>query len=93
MQTVVNVIGHGLPVEEAVTRARVHLDEPVVQCEGGDDVDHSALDELERLGFELVRWRNRNVFFGGVSAVEVRPGGALAAAGDPRRGGHGVVVA
>ena len=93
MQTVVNVIGHGLPVEEAVTRARVHLDEPVVQCEGGEDVDRSALDELERLGFELVRWRDRNVFFGGVSAVEVCAGGFLAAAGDPRRGGHGVVVA
>jgi gamma-glutamyltranspeptidase/glutathione hydrolase len=93
MQTVVNVIGHGLSVEEAVTRARVHLDEPIVQCEGGKDVDQAALDGLDRLGYELVRWRDRNLFFGGVSAVEVRSGGDLAAAGDPRRGGHGVVVA
>ncbi|MGA9761015.1 MAG: gamma-glutamyltransferase [Gaiellaceae bacterium] len=93
MQTVVNVIGHGLPVEEAVTRARVHLDEPIVQCEGGEDVDLATLDALGRLGYELVRWRDRNLFFGGVSAVEVRSGGALAAAGDPRRGGHGLVVA
>jgi gamma-glutamyltranspeptidase/glutathione hydrolase len=93
MQTVVNVIGHGLSVEEAVTRARVHLDEPVVQCEGGEDVDPEVLDGLEQLGYKIVRWRDRNVFFGGVQAVEVRSGGALAAAGDPRRGGHGVVVA
>ncbi len=93
MQTVANVIGHGLPVEEAVTRARVHLDEPIVQCEGGEDVDSFALDGLERLGYEIVRWRDLNVFFGGVQAVEVRPDGTLAAAGDPRRGGHGVVVA
>jgi gamma-glutamyltranspeptidase/glutathione hydrolase len=93
MQTVVNVIGHGLPVEEAVTRARVHLDEPVVQCEGGDDLDLAVLDRLEALGYEIARWHGRNLFFGGVSAVEVRAGGALAAAGDPRRGGHGVVVA
>jgi gamma-glutamyltranspeptidase/glutathione hydrolase len=93
MQTVVNVIGHGLPVEEAVNRARVHLDEPIVQCEGGKDVDREALDRLDQLGYELVRWRDRNLFFGGVSAVEVRPDGTLAAAGDPRRGGHGVVVA
>jgi len=93
MQTVLNVIGHGLPVEEAVTRARVHLDEPIVQCEGGEDVDRSALEGLERLGYELVRWRDRNLFFGGVSAVEVCTDGTLAAAGDPRRGGHGVVVA
>ena len=31
-------------------------------------------------------------YFGGVSAVERLPGGELAAAGDPRRGGHGIVV-
>jgi gamma-glutamyltranspeptidase / glutathione hydrolase len=92
MQTVANVIGQGLPVEEAVTRARVHLDEPIVQCEGGADVDPTALDGLERLGYEIVRWRDLNVFFGGVQAVEVRPDGSLAAAGDPRRGGHGIVV-
>jgi len=92
MQTVVNVIGQGLPVEEAVTRARVHLDEPIVQCEGGADVDSAALDGLERLGYEIARWRDLNVFFGGVQAVEVRSDGTLAAAGDPRRGGHGIVV-
>lgn len=93
MQTVTNVIGHGLPVEEAVTRPRVHLDESVVQCEGGDGVDHTALDELEQMGYEIVRWRRRNLFFGGVSAVELRSDGDLAGAGDPRRGGHGLVVA
>jgi len=93
MQTVANVIGHGLPVEEAVTRSRVHLDEPVVQCEGGEGIDRAALEGLERLGYELVRWRDLNLFFGGVQAVEVRADGTLAAAGDPRRGGHGVVVA
>jgi gamma-glutamyltranspeptidase/glutathione hydrolase len=93
MQTVVNVAGHGLTVEEAVTRPRVHLDEPLVQCEGGDDVDSTTLDRLGALGYELARWRSRNLFFGGVSAVELRPDGDLAAAGDPRRGGHGLVVA
>jgi gamma-glutamyltranspeptidase / glutathione hydrolase len=93
MQTVVNVIGHGLPVEEAVTRARVHLDEPIVQCEGGDDIDAATLDGLEALGYELARWRGRNLFFGGVAAVELCSDGSLAAAGDPRRGGHGMAVA
>lgn len=92
MQTVANVVGHGLTVEEAVTRPRVHVDEPLVQCEGGEDVDVSVLEQLEGLGYELARWRGRNLFFGGVSAVELRPDGTLAAAGDPRRGGHGLVV-
>jgi gamma-glutamyltranspeptidase/glutathione hydrolase len=93
MQTVVSVIGHGLPVEEAVTSPRVHLDEPIVQCEGGSGVDTKTLEQLEQLGYRIARWRDRNMFFGGVSAVEVCRDGRLAAAGDPRRGGHGLVVA
>ena len=48
---------------------------------------------LEEAGFDVRRWSDRNLFFGGVSAVERRANGELGAAGDPRRGGHGVVVA
>jgi gamma-glutamyltranspeptidase/glutathione hydrolase len=47
---------------------------------------------LEELGYEVVRWRSRNLYFGGASAVGLREDGALEAAGDPRRGGAGVVV-
>jgi len=89
-QIVVNVVGHGLGVEEAIERPRVHLEEPHVHCEGGNDADE--LDRLAGWGYELVRWRRQNLFFGGASGVEFRADGALAAAGDPRRGGHGVVV-
>jgi len=39
-----------------------------------------------------VRWAGRNLYFGGVAAVERCADGSLAAAGDPRRGGHGIVV-
>jgi gamma-glutamyltranspeptidase / glutathione hydrolase len=89
-QIVVNAIGHGLSVEEAISAPRVHLDDGDVHCEGG--ADQAELDELERRGYELVRWRRRNLYFGGASAVELTPDGTLAAAGDPRRGGHGIVV-
>ncbi len=90
MQIVVNVVRHGMDVEQAITAPRVHLDEPHVHCEGG--ADPAELDRLEGMGYDVVRWRRRNLFFGGAAAVEVRPGGELRAAGDPRRGGHGVVV-
>ena len=43
-------------------------------------------------GYDVRAWADRNLFFGGVSAVERRPNGLLGAAGDPRRGGHGVVA-
>ena len=90
LQIVVNTIGHQLPVDAAINAPRIHLDEIHVHCEGGSDP--TELDELERRGFDVVRWRRRNLYFGGAAAVEVRPDGTLAAAGDPRRGGHGIVV-
>ena len=90
MQVVVNVVDHGLGVSDAIDSPRVHVDGDHVHCEAGHDP--AALDELERAGYDVVRWRRRNLFFGGVAAVERRPDGTLAAAGDPRRGGHGIVV-
>jgi gamma-glutamyltranspeptidase/glutathione hydrolase len=90
MQIVVNVVHHGMPVEEAIAAPRVHVDNGHVHCEGG--CDPAELDRLESLGYELIRWRRQNLYFGGVSAVERRDDDGLAAAGDPRRGGHGIVV-
>jgi gamma-glutamyltranspeptidase / glutathione hydrolase len=90
MQVIVNVLEHGLGVAEAIDFPRVHVDEPHVHCEGGFDDD--SLTALEAAGYDVVRWRRRNLFFGGANAVEVLAGGGLAAAGDARRGGGGVVV-
>jgi gamma-glutamyltranspeptidase/glutathione hydrolase len=90
LQVIVNVVGHGMPVEEALERPRVHVEEPYLHCEGGHDQD--VVDRLVAMGWDVVRWRRRNLYFGGAQAVEVLPDGSLAAAGDPRRGGHGIVV-
>jgi gamma-glutamyltranspeptidase/glutathione hydrolase len=90
MQVVVNVVQHGLGVREAIERPRVHLDGDSLNCEGGNDP--AELRKLEAMGWKLVRWRGRNLYFGGAAAVEVQGDGTLAAAGDPRRGGAGVVV-
>ena len=89
-QILVNVVGHGLGVEEALEYPRVHFEDPHVQCEGGNDP--AELDRLESLGYDLVRWRGLNLYFGGASGVERMADGTLAAAGDPRRGGRGIVV-
>jgi gamma-glutamyltranspeptidase/glutathione hydrolase len=90
MQVIVNVVGHGLGVREAIDRPRVHLQTPQVEAEGGNDP--AELDRLEALGYEISRWESRNLFFGGTAGVELLEDGTLDAAGDPRRGGHGVVV-
>jgi gamma-glutamyltranspeptidase / glutathione hydrolase len=90
MQVIENVVGHGLGVAAAIDAPRVHVDEPHVHCEGG--FDPGELDRLGAMGYDVVRWRRRNLFFGGTNAVELLSDGALAAAGDARRGGDGVVV-
>ena len=75
----------GAPVTDAIDRPRIHVEGDVLHLEGG-------LMDVAPEGWKTVRWAGRNLFFGGVSAVERRPDGTLAAAGDPRRGGHGIVV-
>jgi gamma-glutamyltranspeptidase/glutathione hydrolase len=82
---VTDAILRGAPVADAIDRPRLHVDGDVLHLEGG-------LMDVAPAGWKTVRWAGRNLFFGGVSAVERRPDGTLAAAGDPRRGGHGIVV-
>lgn len=89
MQVIVNVAAHGMTVGEAIAAPRVHVEAPHIHCEGG--FDPAELDALEARGRQVVRWRRRNLYFGGTNAVEVRDG-ELGAAGDARRGGDGIVV-
>ncbi len=90
LQTVYHVVAGGLPVDLAIDHPRLHVEGDVVQVEGGWP-DHAA-QKLQEKGHDVNRWAGRNLYFGGVSAVERLPDGRLAAAGDPRRGGHGLVV-
>ena len=52
----------------------------------------ATLDALEAAGEQVVRWPGRNIYFGGAQVVS-RTRAGFAAAGDPRRGGAGIVVA
>jgi gamma-glutamyltranspeptidase/glutathione hydrolase len=90
MQVIVNVVAHGVAVDAAIDAPRVHVEEPHLHCEGGFAA--AELELLESWGYDVVRWRRRNLYFGGANAVEVSEGGRLAAAGDRRRGGDGIVV-
>jgi gamma-glutamyltranspeptidase / glutathione hydrolase len=89
-QIVVRVLARGESVEEAVAAPRLHWDEGIVHAEGG--WEDEAIDPLEQAGLAVTRWPRKDLFFGGAQAVELVDGGALAAAGDPRRGGAGIVV-
>jgi hypothetical protein len=66
------------------------VDGGTAHVEGG--WDDGVVEALAETGWHVVPWADRNLYFGGVSGVEVRPSGSPGAAGDPRRGGHGLVV-
>lgn len=89
LQVVASTVGRGLPVGEAIERPRLHVDGATVHVEGG--WPEAVLPVLAEHDLDVRPWAERNLFFGGVSAVEQR-GSVLGAAGDPRRGGYGVVV-
>lgn len=79
------------PLGEAIDAPRMHVEGSTLHLEGGWADDSTS--GLARDGWNVVRWTGRNIFFGGVQAVSMREDGALDAAGDPRRGGAGLVVA
>ncbi len=86
LQTIVGVVDHGLDAVAAVQAPRAHFEDGIVYHEPGLD----AAGALEQ-GREVVRFHERNLFFGGVQAVQRRDG-KLVGAGDPRRGGVAVLA-
>jgi gamma-glutamyltranspeptidase/glutathione hydrolase len=80
----------GTHVAEAIRAPRLHVDGTTLHLEGGWD---DALVATLPSSWDIVRWGALNLFFGGVQAVERRMDGTFEAAGDPRRGGTGIVVA
>ena len=89
-QVVTRVVG-GASVADAIAAPRIHVVGDTLHLEGGWPPE--TADAFPPDAWELVAWQSLNLYFGGVSAVELQVDGTLAAAGDPRRGGHGIVVA
>jgi gamma-glutamyltranspeptidase/glutathione hydrolase len=87
LQTIVRVIDDGLRAGDAVQAPRIHFEDGVVYAEPGIDVD-----ALESSGRAVGRFRERNLFFGGVQAVERDADEGFWGGGDPRRGGAAIVV-
>ena len=88
LQTIVRVIDEGLRARDAVEAPRVHFEDGVVYAEPGFD-----MEPLEAGGRAIARFRELNLFFGGVQAAERDPDGRFWGGGDPRRGGAAIVVA
>src|SRR5947208_2370463 len=88
VQAVVNVLDRGMDVVGAVRAPRLHFEDGVVYAEPG--IDETDLGSGDRA---LARFRELNLFFGGVHAVARDPAtGELTGGGDPRRGGSVAVA-
>jgi gamma-glutamyltranspeptidase/glutathione hydrolase len=85
VQTLANVLIDGDDVATAIARPRFHAVDQEVHAELG--YDEAELVALESAGFTVNRWDQLDHYFGGVSAV-----GIAGAAGDPRRGGVGLLL-
>jgi gamma-glutamyltranspeptidase/glutathione hydrolase len=83
--TLLGVLVDGLDMPTAIARPRFHVVDDTVHAERG--VPAAQLAALAEAGFEINQWPDMNHYFGGVTGVG--PGGA---AGDPRRGGAGVLL-
>jgi gamma-glutamyltranspeptidase/glutathione hydrolase len=85
VRTIAAVIDGDLAAQAAVDAPRIHVEGDLIDAEPG--VDAAALGELERGGWRLRRWDERNLYFGGVQAVVRGRDGSISGGGDPRRGG------
>lgn len=79
----------GVHVDDAIRAPRLHVEGTTLHVEGGwTDAEVASLPR----SWDVNRWDGLNLYFGGVQAVQSSAHGVLEAAGDPRRGGVGVVV-
>jgi len=91
LPTIIAIVDRGMSASDAVNSPRVHFEAGIVDAEPG--VDEAQLEALERDGWKVSRWVERNLYFGGVQAVARDPrSGRLSGGGDPRRGGASVLV-
>lgn len=90
LQVLVNLTDAELPPEAAVRAPRMHLAGGHLDIEPG--WSDAAVAAAEREATSSKRWPHQSMYFGGVHLVCRQAAGAMAAVGDPRRGGVGRVV-
>jgi len=85
LQVLCNLVDFRLPLDAAVAAPRIHYEGNLLSLE--PPVDESTLAALGKHWPHIKLWNRTNVFFGGAHSICIGPGGDLAGAGDPRRGG------
>jgi gamma-glutamyltranspeptidase/glutathione hydrolase len=89
LQTISNVVDHGMDLASAVAAPRLHCQEGTLYLEGGIAPD--VAEQLRHKGHTVVCYARQDRYFGGVHAILIDPvTGALTGAADPRRDGQAI---
>ncbi|MDY6783393.1 MAG: gamma-glutamyltransferase [Cyanobacteriota bacterium] len=86
LQVILNLIDFKLPLEEAIENPRVHWENGIFNIE--PPFSHNEVDRLQLPEeTEVVLWKEKSMFFGGVHGVGRTQEGQIVGAGDVRRKG------
>ena len=89
LQTLSNVIDHGMDLAAAVAAPRAHWQDGVLHLEAG--IAPRVAAQLGQKGHAVRRYAAKDRYFGGVHAIRIDPqSGALSGAADPRRDGQAI---
>jgi gamma-glutamyltranspeptidase/glutathione hydrolase len=90
LQLITNLVDYGMDVESAVTASRLHIEDDLLNIEGG--TPPAVVDALVRAYPQHRLFDGLNLFFGGAHTAARDAGGGFQGAGDPRRDGVCLVV-
>jgi gamma-glutamyltranspeptidase/glutathione hydrolase len=89
LQTLSNIIDHGMDVASAVAAPRMHWQAGTLHLEGG--IVPAVAEALQRKGHRIKTYAEKDRYFGGVHAILIDPEtGTLSGAADPRRDGQAI---
>jgi gamma-glutamyltranspeptidase/glutathione hydrolase len=87
LQTISNVIDHGMDLASAVAAPRMHWQDGTLHLEDG--IAPAVATQLQHMGHTVRTYPRKDRYFGGVHAIQIDPqSGALTGAADPRRDGQ-----
>ena len=87
LQTISNVIDHGMDLASAVAAPRMHWQDGTLHLEDGIAPEVAA--QLQHRGHTVKCYTRKERYFGGVHAIHIDPQtGTLTGAADPRRDGQ-----
>jgi len=91
LQVLLHLLNDGMDLRDAVLAPRIHYEGGCLRLEPG--LDDDAIAAIDAAFDKVVRWDDRNLYFGGVHAVAFDRGrGTFEAFGDPRRDGAVEIV-